>query len=129
MPFPTAPLALERFFNEAHASYLSGQMQDVPTRIVLAKDIIIPEGFEPLPNRLDQMRPGFQSDRRRYESPSAAPIAVIESADGTLITFENTPMLLLFHEMASLARLKVAIIASDRPQEAKTTSFRHAPRR
>lgn len=129
MQFPTAPVALERFFREAHSVFLSGQMENAPTRIVHARDIIIPEGFEPLPNRLNQMRPGFQADRRRYESPSAPPIAVIERADGTLLTFEDNPMLSLFHEMASLARLKVAIIASERSPETKPSSFRHAPRR
>ena len=129
MQFPDSPRALETFFHQIHAAYLSGNVQDVPTRIVLAKDITIPEGFEPLPQRLDQMRPGFQHERRAFESPTAPPIAVIERADGTLLTFENTPMLTLFHEMASLARLNVAIIASERPQEQKRAAFRHAPRR
>lgn len=129
MQLPNDPRSLEKLFNEAHAAYLSGETADVPTRIVLARDINIPEGYEPLPNRLDQMRPGFQHERRRFESPSAPPIAVVERADGSLWTYENTPILTLFHEMASLARLKVAIIASERPQDAKPSSFRHAPRR
>lgn len=129
MQFPDSPRALETFFQQAHAAYLNGDLQDVPTRIVLAKDITIPEGFEPLHQRLDQMRPGFQHERRRYESPGAPPIAVIERADGTLLTFENTPLLTLFHEMAALARLQVAIIASERPPEQKRAAFRHAPRR
>jgi hypothetical protein len=123
------PRALERLFNEAHAAWLAGDTQDVPIRIVLARDINIPEGYEPLPNRLDQMRPGFQHERRRYETPSAPPIAVVERADGTLWTFENAPILTLFHEMAALARLRVAVIASERPQPKKTATFRHAPRR
>jgi hypothetical protein len=121
--------ALERRFTEAHAAYLAGDAQDVPTRIVLARDIRIPDGYEPLETRLNQMRPGFQHERRRYETPSAPPIAVIESADGTLWTFEDNPLLTLFHEMASLARLKVAIVASERPQPKKAGTFRHAPRR
>lgn len=129
MQFPDSPRALESLFHQANAAYLAGDLQDVPTRIVEAKEITIPEGFEPLPQRLDQMRPGFQHERRRFESPSAPPIAVIERADGTLLTFENTPVLTLFHEMASLARLQVAIIASERPQEQKRAAFRHAPRR
>lgn len=121
--------ALEKRFTEAHAEYLAGQARDVPTRIVLARDILIPEGYEPLETRLNQMRPGFQHERRRYESPSAPPIAVIERADGTLWTFEDIPILTLFHEMASLARLQVAVVASERPQPKKMSSFRHAPRR
>jgi hypothetical protein len=129
MKFPDNPRALEQVFNEAQAAYLSGQKDDVPTRVVLARDIQIPEGYEPLSTRLDQMRPGFQYERRGFESESAPPIAVIEREDGTLLTFENTPMLTLFHEMAALARLKVAIIASERPPEQKPASFRHAPRR
>jgi hypothetical protein len=128
MQFPDDPRQLERLFTAAHATYLSGDAADVPIRIVLARDIQIPGGFEPLPTRLAQMRPGFQHERRRFESESAPPIAVIERADGTLLTFENTPMLTLFHEMAALARLKVAIIASERPPEPKS-AFKHAPRR
>lgn len=123
------PRALERLFNEAHAAWLAGDAPDVPTRIVLAHDINIPEGYEPLPTRLGQMRPGFQHERRRYETPSAPSIAVVERADGTLWTFEDIPILTLFHEMASLARLKVAVIASERPQPKTTGTFRHAPRR
>lgn len=129
MQFPDNPLALEQFFKETHAAYLSGDKEGFATRIVLARDITIPEGFEPLPTRLDQMRPGFQHERRRYESPSAPPIAVLERADGTLVTYENTPILTLFHEMASLARLQVAIIASERPETKQAGTFRHAPRR
>ena len=129
MTEPIDPRALERRFAQAHAEFHANGGADAPTRIVLAKDIRIPEGYEPLPNRLNQMRPGFQNERRLWESPSAPPIAVIESADGTLWTFEDNPMLSLFHEMASLARLKVVIIDSDRPQEQKSGAFRHAPRR
>ena len=129
MDFPDDPLALERLFNEAHAAWLAGDAPDVPVRVVLARDIRIPGGFEPLPARLDQMRPGFQHERRRYETPTAPPIAVIERADGTLWTFENAPILTLFHEMAALARLRVAVIASERPQPTKAATFRHAPRR
>jgi hypothetical protein len=75
------------------------------------------------------MRPGFQHERQRFESPSAPPIAVVERSDGTLVTYENTPVLTLFHEMASLARLQVVIIASERQEPQKPSAFRHAPRR
>ena len=129
MPLPDNSRALENLFNEAHATYLASGGDGYPTRIVLARDINIPEGYEPLPNRLAQMRPGFQHERRRFESPTAPPIAVVERADGSLWTYENTPMLTLFHEMASLARLQVAIIASERPQQEAQASFKHAPRR
>ena len=129
MPFPTDPRALQRFFSNAHAEYLTGDKTAYEKKIVLARDIQIPEGYEPLPGRLEQLRPGFQSERRMFESPSAPPIAVIEREDGTLWTFENVPMLTLFHDMASLARLKVVVIASERPQTPNTETFRHAPRR
>lgn len=128
MPLPDNPRELEKLFHEAHAAYLVTDGKDFPTRIVLARDINIPEGYEPLPNRLAQIRPGFQHERRRFESPSAPPIAVVEREDGSLWTYENTPMLTLFHEMAALARLQVVIIASERPHQ-QTASFKHAPRR
>lgn len=129
MPFPTDPRAFEQAFNTAHAEYLTGDKANYETRIVLARDIQVPEGFEPLPGRLAQMRSGFQTERRLWESPSAAPIAVLEREDGSLWTFENVPMLTLFHEMASLARLKVVILATERPRPEKPAAFRHAPRR
>lgn len=129
MPFPTDPRAFEQAFNAAHAEYLTGDKADYETRIVFAKDIQVPEGYEPLPGRLAQMRSGFQNERRQWESTSAAPIAVLEREDGSLWTFENVPMLTLFHEMASLARLRVVILASERPQQKKPSAFRHAPRR
>src|SRR5688500_10282115 len=78
MPLPDDSRALEKLFNDAHATYLATDGADYPTRIVLAREINIPEGYEPLPNRLDQMRPGFQHERRRFESPTAPPIAVVE---------------------------------------------------
>lgn len=129
MPFPSDPRAFERFFANAHAEFLTGDKSAYETRVVLARDIRIPEGFEPLPGRLAQMRSGFQNERRQWESPSAAPIAVLEREDGSLWTFENVPMLTLFHEMASLARLKVVVLASERPQPERPSAFRHAPRR
>ncbi len=129
MPLPTDPRAFEQAFNAANAEYSVGDKDDYETRIVLARDIQIPEGFEPLPGRLAQMRSGFQNERRQWESPSAPPIPVVEWEDGTLWTFVNAPMLTLFHEMASLARLKVVIIASERPQPKKPSAFKHAPRR
>lgn len=129
MPFPTDLRTFEQAFNAANAEYSVGEKADYETRIVLAKDIRIPEGYEPLPSRLAQMRPGFQFERRQWESPSAPPIPVVEQEDGTLWTFVNAPMLTLFHELASLARLKVVVLASERPQPEKPSTFRHAPRR
>lgn len=118
----------DRLFREALAEYES-RGEGYEHRIVLARDINIPEGYEPLPGRLDNMRPGFQHERRRFENPAAPPIPVVEYADGSLWTYENVPMLTLFHEMASLARLKVVIIGSERPKQEKAAAFRHAPRR
>ncbi|HLU34964.1 MAG TPA: hypothetical protein VKZ61_04275 [Thermomicrobiales bacterium] len=118
----------DQLFREALAEYES-RGEGYQQRIVLARDINIPEGYEPLPGRLENMRPGFQHERRRFEGPSAPPIPVIEHADGSLWTYENVPILTLFHEMASLARLKVVVIASERTQQPKAAPFRHAPRR
>lgn len=120
---------LDQLFREAVAKYASSNGQGYPRRIVLARDINIPEGYEPLQGRLDNLRPGFQHERRRFESPSAPPIPVIERSDGTLWTYENVPMLTLFHEMASLARLQVVIIASDPTPPQVSDTVNRAPRR
>src|SRR5690606_41303849 len=100
-----------------------------PARTALARETNSPEADGPLPGRLGNRRPGSQHERRRFEGPSAPPIPVIEHADGSLWTYENVPILTLFHEMASLARLKVVVIASERTQQPKAAPFRHAPRR
>lgn len=104
---------VDQIFREATATYLASGGQGYERRIVLARDINIPEGYEPLPGRLDNMRPGFQHERRQYETPSSPPIPVLERADGSLWTYENVPILTLFHEMASLARLQVVIVGTD----------------
>ena len=82
-------------------------------RAVVTRKIRIPAGHEPTAEGLAVMRHNFDQTRAHQEHPNTQPIAVLETADGRFWTYDDVHKVVVYHERAPLAMLRVVIIGKD----------------
>lgn len=106
---PVNPLIVE-----ALTAYYSNP-DAYPVREVMARKVHIPAGYDPTPEGLAIMRQIFPE--RRRANATAHPIAVVETPDGRLWTYDDVHLVATYHDLAAGALVRVVIVARNETPE------------